>query len=184
MSTKFLLGALIASSLVATGAAAQDRISYDYVGAQLVVQDLDDYNCDQDGLSVFGSASLNREFFVSGSVSDVSGDHCGSTSINANIGYQTLFGADSSVYGTVGVQVVDVDWGDNDSGLRIAGGVRGFVAPQLEARLEVAYESLADGNIAVTGGASYFLNRNVALVGEISLGTDVSGAGIGARYHF
>jgi len=114
----------------------------------------------------------------------VSDGGCGSTNLSAAIGYHTLFGADSSIYGLVGIDYVDVDHGGDDNGLRVSVGVRGFVAHNLEGKVEVSYHSIFDGNATLTGGVSYWLNRNVSLVGELTLGTDVSTLAAGARYHF
>lgn len=176
-------GLLAAGALTSTMAMAAERISYDYVGAQFISQNIDG-GCDPDGLQLYGNTSLNSSVFLHGSLSDVSDGGCGSTNLSAAIGYHTLFGADSSIYGLVGIDYVDVDHGGDDNGLRVSVGVRGFVAHNLEGKVEVSYHSIFDGNATLTGGVSYWLNRNVSLVGELTLGTDVSTIAAGARYHF
>jgi hypothetical protein len=186
MNKTLISAALVATTgfFAASAVTAAERISYDYVGAQFIKQHIDDANCNPDGLSVYGSASLNNDIFVVGSVSDVSGGHCGLTNLQAAIGYHTLFGADSSIYGLVGVDYSDIDHGGDDNGLMIAAGLRGFVADNLEGKVEVSHHTIFDGNTALTGGISYWLNRNVALHSEVSLGTDITTATLGARFHF
>lgn len=184
-----MIKTLLTSSLVTVGVMvssvtfASERINYDHVGAQFISQNIDG-GCDPDGLQLYGNTSLNSNVFLHGSLSDVSDGGCGSTNLSAAIGYHTLFGADSSIYGLVGVDYVDVDHGGDDNGLRVSVGVRGFVAQNLEGKVEVSYHSIFDGNATLTGGVSYWLNRNVSLIGELTLGTDVSTLAAGARYHF
>jgi hypothetical protein len=165
-------------------AAAADRISYDYAGAQFVDVNYDDADCDADGISVYGSKSLNNEFFVLGGLADLGGDWCDSTNLNLGLGYQTLFGADSSIYGALSFERLDFDDGDDDTGMILAVGIRGFVAPQLEGKLEVAHHTVFDGDTQLNGGAYYWFNPSLAATAEVSLGSEATSIGVGVRFNF
>lgn len=164
---------------------AASRISYNYAGIQFVDQDVDDYDCNQDGLRVNGSLELNDDFFVLGSVSDLSGNRgCGSEAIKAGLGYHTLFGADSSIYGALSFEHVSVDHGDSDSGLVAAVGLRGFVLNKLEAKVELAHHTAHDGNTVLGGGVAYWFAPQFAVTGDVGLGSEASEIGVGLRLNF
>lgn len=175
-----LIGALLCSSF----AVAANRISYNYMGAQFVDQDFDDADCSPDGLSIYGSSELNGDFFALGSLADVSGGGCDVKELSLGLGYQTLFGADSSIYGALSIEHMNPDHGENDTGMIVAVGIRGFVAPQLEGKIEVAHHTVYDGDTQLNAGVAYWLNRSVAATGDVSLGSEISGIGIGVRFYF
>jgi hypothetical protein len=173
------------SVLLAHQAAAKSPMDYSYAGVRYFDQRLDDADCSQDGLNIYGSLEINADLFAVGSVTDASGDNgCGSETISAGIGYQTLFGADGSLYGTVSYETTDVDYGDGDSGLIGAVGIRGFVARALEAKIEAAHHTAFDGNTVINGGVAYWFNQQFAATGDVSLGTDVSTVAVGLRMNF
>ncbi len=177
-------GLISAGALASTQALALESVSYNYVGLQYLTQDLDDYNCDQDGLGVYGSHDLQDGFFVQGSLSDVSGDHCGSTTLAAGLGYHTLFGADSSIYGALSFERTDVDAGSDDSGLILAVGVRGYVTREVEARAEIAHHTIFDGDTQLNLGANYWFNQQFSATADLSLGGDATGIAIGLRMNY
>lgn len=184
---KKLLGQLLALGVVsaaATTALAQERPSYNHLGVQYMTQDLDDYNCDQDGLNVYGSMDLNDGVYVRGSLSDVSGDHCGSTTISAGIGYHTLFGADSSIYGVLSYERADVDHGKNDNGLIAAVGLRGFVTPEVEGHVGVSHHTIGEGNTQLNVGGNYWFNQQFSATADLGLGSDVNTIAIGLRMNY
>ena len=80
-----ILIAVVGLSASTTTMAAQ-RISYNYGALQFIDQDVDDYDCNQDGLRLSGSLELNDDFWAIGSYSDVSGGGCGSEAVRAGIG--------------------------------------------------------------------------------------------------
>lgn len=173
-----------AGSLLATQALANDRISYNYVGAQFIDQDIDDADCDVDGLGIHGSMELNSEFFAVGSLSDLSGGYCDYTNLSAGLGYRSLFGADSSIYGALSFERSDVDNGDDDSGMVIAVGIRGFVTPEVEGKIELAHHTVYDGDTQLNAGAYYWFNPKIAATGDISLGSEASSIAVGVRFNF
>ena len=161
---------------------AKSAVSYNYAGLQYLSQNLDDADCSQDGLSLNGSMELDSDFFALGSYTDVSGSHgCGSETINLGGGYRTLFGADSSLYGTLSYENTSVDYGHSDSGLIAAVGLRGFYQANLEAKIELAHHTAFDGNTVLTGGVAYWFDPRFSATGEVSLGSDASGIAVGVR---
>ncbi len=169
---------------VSASTMAAPGISYNYAALQFVDQDVDDYDCNQDGLRLSGSLELNDDFFALGSLSDVSGGRCGSETISAGIGYHTLFGADSSVYGALSFENVSVDHGESDSGLVVAGGLRGFINNNVEAKVELSHHTAHDGNTVLGGGLAYWFSSQFSVTGDVGIGSEASEIALGARMNF
>jgi len=164
---------------------ARTAISYNYASIQYLEQEVDDYDCNQDGLRLGGSFELNDDFFVLGSYSDVSGGHCGSENLNVGIGYHTLFGADSSLYGALSMENTSVDGhGESDSGLVAAAGLRGFIENNVELRVQLAHHTAFDGNTVLSGGVAYWFAPNFSVTGDAGLGTESSELALGLRMNF
>ncbi len=182
---KSITCALAAAGLLTSASVmANPKISYSHAGVQYVAQDVDDNGCDQDGLRVYGSVDLNSDFFALGSYSDVSDGACGADTFSVGVGYHTLFGADSSLYGALSVENISPDHGDSDTGLIAAIGLRGFINRQLEAKVELAHHTAIDGNTVLSGGVAYWFAPNLAATADIGLGTEVSELGLGLRLNF
>jgi hypothetical protein len=181
----FFAPSLILATAIALPAVAKSPMDYSYVGVQYFKQNLDDADCNQDGFNVYGSLEINSDLFAIASLADASGNRgCGSETARIGIGYQTLFGADGSVYGTLSYENTDVDHGHSDSGFVGAVGIRGFVARALEAKVEVAHHSAFDGNTVVNGGVVYWFNQQFAVTGDASIGSEASGIAAGVRMNF
>jgi hypothetical protein len=180
------LTAFAVASFVAltSNAFAAEAINYNYAGVQYETQDLDG-SCDQDGLNVYGSKVLNEDFFAIAKFSDMSGSkRCGSQNLLIGMGYHTLFGADSSLYGSLSLENTSVDYGRSDSGLVGAVGLRGFIQRDLEANIELSHHTAFDGNTSINGGIAYWLAPNVAATANASLGTEVISAALGLRFNY
>lgn len=173
-----------AGLLASANTMAAQGISYNYAALQFIDQDVDDYDCNQDGLRLSGSLELNDDFFALGSYSDVSGGGCGSEAVSAGIGYHTLFGADSSLYGALSFENISPDAGSSDSGLIAAVGIRGFVNNNVEARAELSHHTAFDGNTVLGGGISYFFAPQFSVTADVGLGSEASEIGIGLRMNF
>lgn len=175
---------LVSTALLASSySVAKSNIDYSYAGIKYFSQDLDDCDCDQDGIVIEGSMDINSDFFALGSFADGGGDIDFRT-ISAGVGYHSLFGADSSAYGALSFEDTSVDYGEDDSGIIIAAGLRGFIQPKLEGKLEVAHHTIYDGNTVLTGGVAYWFDSRFAATGEVSLGSDTSGIAVGMRIDF
>lgn len=188
MKTKNLAKLLLASitimgaqAVVAKPAALP---SFNYAGIQFSSQDLDKYDCKQDGIGLNGSFAINSDFFARGSFSDVSGDTCGSQSLSVGAGYRAQFRSQSSIYGVLSFEDISPDSGDGDSGLVLAGGIRGYLTNDLEGKVEVAHHTAFDGDTEIIGGLAYSFDKNFALTGDLSVGADQNTLAVGVRYNF
>jgi hypothetical protein len=184
-SIKKMTYALVAvSAFASTSVMARNQISYNYASIQVIDQHLDDYNCSQDGLRLGGSLEVSSDFFVQGSYSDVSGNRCGSENLQVGLGYHTLFGADSSLYGVLGFENTSVDQGESDSGLYVGAGLRGFIHTNLEAKAQLAHHTVHDGNTVLSGGVAYWFLPTLSVTGDVGLGTETSEIAVGLRLNF
>jgi hypothetical protein len=182
---KLFIPCLAITAAISANALAKSPMDYSYVGIQYFDQHLDDADCSQDGLNLYGSMEINADFFAIGSLTDASGNNgCGSETFRVGAGYQTLFGAASSLYGTLSYEDTNVDQGESDSGIIGAVGIRGFFAPQLEAKVEIAHHTAFDGNTVINGGVAYWFHQQFAATGDVSLGSDASTVAVGLRMNF
>ncbi|MDZ7923075.1 MAG: hypothetical protein U5M23_03260 [Marinagarivorans sp.] len=187
---KIIISALVMGSLMAAGAQAAQtqpknvRPVYTYAGVKYVSQGLDDYDCRQNGIAIDGSLDLNGQAFVRAGLSDVSGGVCGSTSVNASVGYRAAWGSNSHIYGTLGAQQVSPDQGDSDTGLLLGAGMRGYLVPGIEGYVEVNYTTLGDGEIVLSGGGAYWFNANFAATLDLGVGADQNSFAVGGRLAF
>jgi hypothetical protein len=177
---------LIAAGFMAINAQAASKrqsVSYDYAGLQYVSQKLDDYDCKQDGIALNGSFAIDDHIFARGGYSDVKGDACGSSNLDVGAGYHAAFRGSADAYGSVSFEDISVDSGDSDSGLVLAAGLRGYLNPQLEGKVEVAIHTAFDGDTVLTGGLAYWATSDLALTGDLSI-SNGSTIAIGARLKF
>jgi hypothetical protein len=163
----------------------RSAVNYTYVGVQVVSQKVDEYDCSQDGIGVNGSVAINSDFFAIASFADVDGNRfCGSSTLSLGGGYRTLFDADLSLYGTLSVEDTSVDFGEDDTGLILAAGLRTFFIPKLEGKAEVAYHSQYDGNLVLAAGVAYWFHSRFSATGDVTLGTDSNSLAAGVRLSF
>ena len=166
------------------GLPAAADVSYNHVGVQYMNQDLDDYNCSQDGLSVYGSLDIDSGIFAQASLTDVGGNGCGSTTVTGGAGYYTKFNPQFDVYGVLRVESISPDAGDSDSGLVLAGGFRGFVRKQLETQVELSHHTVFDGETAISGTAAYWFSSQLAGTMTLGFSSDATTIAFGARMNF
>ncbi len=184
MKTTLLTSAIMVASLAA-GLAQAQGISYNQASVQFTNQHLDDYDCHQDGIALKGSKALDNDFFAVAALSDVSGNKgCGSTALSLGAGMHTVFGADSSLYGTLSYENVSVDHGTGDSGLIAAVGIRGFVSPELETQVELAHHTAFDGDTQLSLAGNYWINSGFAATGQVTLGTETSAISLGIKFNY
>ena len=183
-SIKKMTFAIAAVSLCCSASVMARSVSYNYASLQYIDQDVDDYDCNQDGLRIGGSLELNQDFFALGSYSDVSGGRCGSENLNIGLGYRTLFGADSSLYGALSFENTSVDYGNDDSGLVAAVGLRGFVENNVELKVQLAHHTAFDGNTVLSGGVAYWFAPNFSATADAGLGSEASEIALGVRMNF
>lgn len=167
------------------GAAQAQDISYNQAAIQFTNQHLDDYDCHQSGIALNGSKALDNDFFAVAALADVSGNKgCGSTALSLGAGMHTVFGADSSLYGTLSYENISVEHGIGDSGLIAAVGLRGFVSPELEAQLELAHHTAFDGDTQLSLAGNYWINPGFAATGQVALGSETSSISVGIKFNY
>jgi hypothetical protein len=186
MKAKNLTTLLLASlALAGAQAAFAKPHNYTYAGIQFFDQDLDNYNCDQNGLNLYGSLELNQNFFARASFADANGNRgCGSQNLTLGGGYQTAFGSQSSIYGVVSFEDISPDHGDGDSGLILAAGIRTYLMSDLEGKVEVAHHTAFDGDNEIIGGVVYWFDTSLSVTGDVSLGSDQTTLAVGVRMSF
>lgn len=198
---KFQMKTVLAASVLAlttTAAYAQDRprvnlnqpqaqtpgISYTYAGVRYMFQNLDNYDCDQDGLNIYGSLDIQDGFYAKASFSDVDGDVCGSRSFIAGGGYHTAFSDTTDMYATVSFGSISADGGGDDSGLELAGGLRSYLKEQVEGNVELFHNTIGDSETGIRGGLLYWFNGEFAASADLGLSADSTTFAIGARMAF
>lgn len=189
-------------AMTATGVVAQERprvnlnqsqaqqsqapgITYTYAGVRYMFQDLDNYNCEQDGINLYGSFDIQDGFFARASFTDVSGDVCGSRSFSAGGGYHTSFNSTTDMYATVSLGSLSVDGADgDDSGIELAGGMRTYLQEQLEGSVELFHNTIGDSETGVRGGLVYWFNGQFSATADLGLSADSTTFAVGARMAF
>ncbi|WP_052481111.1 hypothetical protein [Gilvimarinus agarilyticus] len=168
------------------GAALKDTyISYNHSGLQYLEQDLDDYDCNQDGLRAYGNVDIDGNWYGLGSVTDVSGNKgCGSTTLSAGAGYRTAFSPSFDLYGTLSVEHTSPDHGDSDTGLIASAGLRGIVYNNIEGKAEVAHHTAFNDTTALNLGANYWFTQTIAATLDTSLTDEGNSIAAGARMNF
>lgn len=173
---------LVTASLVSLAAS---NASYNHVGVQYVDQNLDDFDCSQDGLNLYGNLDIDGAWFGRAAITEVSGNRgCGSTTVSAGGGYRTLFNDTFDMYGTLSFESTSPDAGGSDSGMVLAAGLRGFIGDDLEGRLEFAHHAIFDGTTAVNAGVAYWFSPRFSATVDLSFSADTTSMGFGARMNF
>jgi hypothetical protein len=175
--------ALLAAIYVAPSYAA--RPNYNYFGIGYARQHLD-INCDQDGLFLEGSVTLNEIAYFHAQHTDVTSNRgCGSTSTALSLGLRADIGRQSGIYGLA--TMINRDYGpDSDAGFGGTLGMRGFVSPGFEARGFVTYEAIDDLRETYFGvGMNYWFSRAFSLNAEAAASDeDNESFAVGLRFNF
>lgn len=164
---------------------AGSNVNYTYVGIQYLSQRLDNYNCTQGGLNLYGSLDIQEGWFAQGSLTDVSGNRgCGSTTLSAGGGYRTAFSDTFDMFGTLSFESSSTDSGESDSGVALSAGLRGFVRDQMEARFAVAHGTVLDGYTEFNAGLAYWFTGQLAGTLDGAIGSNTSTIAFGVRLNF
>lgn len=176
--------ALPLSAVAQPSSIHRSMASYDHAGLQYITQHLDDYDCDQDGLSLYGSKHINGGWFGQGRVTDVSGDTCGSTSVRIDAGYRVPFNYSFNLYATLGVERTDPDVGASDTGAVAAAGFRGMVAHRVEGKVELAHHTIYDGETALNLNLTFWPTQRFGATIDGSVSADSYSLAAGVRMNF
>ncbi|MBU2886797.1 porin family protein [Gilvimarinus agarilyticus] len=179
-----LISAISASSVFAQSNSTT-AVNYNHAGLRYIEQNLDDYDCNQDGLSAYGNYAIDSNWFATGSVTDVSGDNgCGSTTLRAGAGYHTPLHPGWDLYGTLSVERTDPDYGSSDTGLVAAVGARGWILQKLEGKAELAHHTVYSDTTQLNLGANYWITPVVSATLDTGLSSDGESIALGARVAF
>lgn len=192
MKTKLSALLLASSALCSTHLFAQtnsytygERPNFNYAGIGYTWDDLEEFDCEQDGLYVEGSIMVNEQMFLQGQYSDVDGNNgCGSQLGRVGAGIRADFGANSALYGIF--SLVHLDYGqDADPGFGLNVGIRSIVAPGVELRGYLAHDDVDEYDQTYLGaGVNYWLSREFSLTGEATVSDDTQGISAGIRLNF
>lgn len=174
-------------AVFATDALAGNRPNFNYFGIGYAYDDLEDYNCTQDGLFLEGSLSYDEQVFIQARHVDVTSNDpygCGSTTTQLSLGLRGDYGTSSVLYGKA--SVLFRDYGDDsDPGLGMSFGVRSIVANGLEAEGFIGYETVDSFSQSYVGGAAnYWISRDFSLRATISTTSkSTTGFTFGVRFN-
>lgn len=181
----FLAFLLLCALLISAPSAIAQKPHYSQASLQYFNQRLDDLRCRQDGLVIDGSLDLDGDWFALASLADSSGDRaCGSTAISAGGGYRTAFDETFDMYASLRFETISPDVGGRDSGLIFVGGLRGFIAQDIEGTLELAHHSVFDGSTTISAGGAFWFTREFAATSNLTLSSNGTTIALGARMNF
>lgn len=164
-----------------------DTIQYNYADLRYVFDaELDEINLDGDGFGFSASLRLDEMFYILGDYEVIDYDANVETSI-----FQAGVGA---IFPTRPVDViaefviVDADSeqgldGYDDTGFRVSGGVRAYVATNFELRGTLNYLDISDDDTYFTLAGDYFVNRSLSVNFSKDLSAEIDRFSIGLRYY-
>lgn len=183
---------LIVSFLTAGIATAQpavaDNLSYTYAQLRYADVEVDDTNLDGDGFIISGSYRINENYFVFGGYRDIGFDFSRDASaLQAGGGY--IYPVNDRVHAVGKVFLARAKasrpgFSDNETGLGVQAGLRGFVTPKLEARGFLTYSDVGGSDTSITIGGDYYFTPEISAGLTADFGGDVTGFTLGARYYF
>ncbi len=174
--------------LLATSTHAQSpkapAMNYDYLEVRFVDVDV----AGGDGLVLGGSLELDQNWFVLGGISLVNFDgDVDSTNLAIGGGYVIPWQQDWDIVLSAQFLHTDVDTpfgGDDDSGLGLSGGLRGFIVPKFEVRGSVNHTTVGDSDTFIEIAGDYYFTPQFAAGLSTTLAGDVDTLSIGARWFF
>ena len=188
MRKSLVLGTLAA--LCCAGPAMAADVSYSYLEAGYVANEIDDFDVDGDGYLVRGSVGIGKSFYVLASYADADYDF--------DIGAETLqigggvhWPLNPNLDALIELAYVDynVDVGGlgsgGEDGYTFASGVRGRVAEKWDVRVDLRFTDVGSSeDTSVFAGARYYLTPQFALGPDVGLNGDGFTWGVFLRYDF
>ena len=167
---------------------AYGSMSYSYGDARLVVVEPDGPGGTLDGIRVDGSFKFQPQLYAVAALTTYGDSGFDVTMLDGGIGYRQALQNDMDLVAMGGLVLAEIDAGafeDDDTGLWIAGGVRGVLTPQIEYGGYAEYRSIFDdGDVTLTGEGLLHMNRNLALLASLGLSDDFNTLTLGARWSF
>lgn len=172
-------------SLFAVSANASD-LSYNY--AELRFVDTEINSVDGDGFRLNGSFELTGNWLLVGGYSTLDFDSADLSSLEIGGGYVHRYNQQMDFVGYAKLvrAEVDVNGGgsDDDTGIALAGGVRGTFAPQFEGRALLNYVNVDETDTYFEVGADYYFNEQFSAGATLEFGGDADSLTIGVRWFF
>jgi hypothetical protein len=183
----FLLAlSLILSSGITT---ADTKIRYDYGEFRYTLDaEIDDTLADDgDGFAFGGSLRVNDMFYAIADYETLDYDNDIETTV-LQLGAGAIF-SQSKMDVVAELALVDAEvergsFDDSDTGFRLSGGVRGYVAPKVEARGFLNYVDIEDDDTFITISADYFFTDTLSFNVLKDFGGDAERLSFGVRYYF
>ena len=131
-----------------------------------------------DGIEFGGSYRLNPEFYGLASFQDI--DIGPNNTDRLEIGGGYILPNDKIDFAAE-VMLIDAD---SESGFSLAAGGRGYVAPEIEARVFVKHVDVVNSDTFIELGGDYFVDVNISLGITLEVGSDSDTLTIGGRLYF
>ena len=162
------------------------ELSYDYVELRFV--DTEIGNLDGDGLRLAGSYQISGNWLLVGGFSSLDFDNdVDTTTFDIGAGYVYRYRPEFDLVGYARFVHTEVDAGpfeEDDTGIALAGGVRGLFTPAFEGRATVNYINVDDSDTFFEFGADYHFNPQFSAGATLDVGGDADSLTIGVRWFF
>ena len=180
------LATTLAVVMAGVAPAQATELSYDYVELRFV--DTEIGNLDGDGLRFAGSYQISGNWLLVGGFSSLDFDNdVDSTTFDIGAGYVYRYRPEFDLVGYARVVHTEVDAGpfeEDDTGIALAGGVRGLFTPAFEGRATVNYINVDDSDTFFEFGADYHFNPQFSAGATLDVGGDADSLTIGVRWFF
>ena len=181
--------ALVFSVLVAAAAALPAQateLSYNY--AELRFVDTEIGSADGDGLRLNGSFEMTEEWLLVGGYTTLDFDgNVDTSALEIGAGYVHRYSPRLDIvgYGKLVRTTVDFTGGDDDdTGISLAGGVRGTFTPDFEGRATINYFNVDETDTFFEVGADYYITPQFSAGGTLEFGGDADTLTLGVRWFF
>lgn len=166
--------------------AAASDLSYNY--AELRFVDTEIGSQDGDGLRVAGSFEISQNWLVVAGITALDFDNSvDTTALEIGAGYVHRYNPNLDIVGYAKVVRTDVDFpggDDNDTGIALAGGVRGRITPQFEGRATVNYFNVDETDTFFELGGDFYITSQFSAGATLEFGGDADSLTLGVRWFF
>ncbi len=180
-----LVFSILAAAATAIPAEATE-LSYNYVELRFV--DTEIGSADGDGLRLNGSFEMTEEWLLVGGYTNLDFDGNVETSaLEIGAGYVHRYSPRLDIVGYGKLVRAEVDFtggDDDDTGISLAGGVRGTFTPQFEGRATINYFNVDETDTFFEVGADYYITDQFSAGGTLEFGGDADTLTLGVRWFF
>ena len=184
MRTLFALGILLIQGTVLAQAPSPSSVSYNF--AELRFVDVDAGG--GDGFRLNGSHRVTGNWLVVGGITNLDfNNNVDSTTVELGAGYVWPYRDTWDFVANARIVRMDVDTpfgGADDTGIGLAGGVRGLIAPNFEMRGFVNHINLDNSDTYLELAGDYYFTPSFVAGLSIEFAGDVDALTVGARWYF